>query len=60
MNWRQIVVAASALGAGLCRQFENSGRRNGATVVILQRQDGEPRIVYPIESAVAKAKWPRS
>jgi len=46
--------------AGNTLQFEDSGRRIGATVVILQWQDGEPRIVYPIESAVAKAKWPRS
>jgi branched-chain amino acid transport system substrate-binding protein len=46
--------------AGNTLQFEDSGRRIGASVVILQWQDGEPRIVYPIESAVAKAKWPRS
>ena len=45
--------------AGRTFQFDEAGRRAGATVVILQWQDGEPRIVYPLESAVSAARWPK-
>lgn len=46
--------------AGNTFSFDEAGRRSGASVVILQWQDGEPRIVYPLPSAVARAKWPKS
>jgi branched-chain amino acid transport system substrate-binding protein len=38
-------------------KFDKNGRRAGAPVVVLQWQGGEPVTVYPVESAVAPARW---
>jgi branched-chain amino acid transport system substrate-binding protein len=38
-------------------KFDESGRRVGAELVILQWQNGEPKPIYPASLAVAKAAW---
>jgi len=45
--------------AGNTLEFDEAGKRKGASVIILQWQDGEPRTVYPAAIAVAKARWPK-
>jgi branched-chain amino acid transport system substrate-binding protein len=41
-------------------KFDESGRRVGAPVCIVQWQDGKPGTVYPTERAMATARWPKS
>jgi len=50
--------AANAFPGGV--KFDDKGRRVGGPVVIVQWQDGKPLTVYPIDRALAKAKWPKS
>jgi branched-chain amino acid transport system substrate-binding protein len=38
-------------------KFEDNGRRAGAGLLIVQWQDGEPKVVYPPASAMAKPVW---
>lgn len=38
-------------------KFEDNGRRAGAALLIVQWQDGEPKVVYPPASAMAKPVW---
>ncbi len=40
-------------------QFEDSGRRKGAGLLIVQWQKGVPVTVYPAKDAVAKPIWPK-
>jgi len=46
--------------AGNTLEFDESGKRIGASVMILQWQDGQPRLVYPADAAVAAPRWPRA
>jgi branched-chain amino acid transport system substrate-binding protein len=46
--------------AGNALEFDENGRRKGASVMILQWQDGEPKLVYPAAVAVAKPRWPKA
>jgi branched-chain amino acid transport system substrate-binding protein len=39
--------------------FDESGRRTGAQLVIVQWQDGVPVSVYPPEQAVSTPRWPK-
>ena len=39
-------------------KFEPSGRRVGASLLIVQWQNGIPVTVYPTKDAVAKPLWP--
>ena len=41
-------------------KFDETGRRVGAPVCIVQWQDGKPVTVYPTERAMANARWPKS
>jgi branched-chain amino acid transport system substrate-binding protein len=38
-------------------KFEENGRRAGAALLIVQWQSGEPVVVYPASSAMAKPVW---
>ena len=38
-------------------KFEDNGRRAGAGLLIVQWQNGEPKVVYPPASAMAKPAW---
>jgi len=38
-------------------KFEENGRRAGAALLIVQWQNGEPKVVYPPGSAMAKPVW---
>jgi branched-chain amino acid transport system substrate-binding protein len=38
-------------------KFEDNGRRSGAALLIVQWQNGEPKVVYPPASALAKPVW---
>ena len=38
-------------------KFEDNGRRAGAALLIVQWQGGEPKVVYPPGSAMAKPVW---
>jgi branched-chain amino acid transport system substrate-binding protein len=38
-------------------KFEENGRRAGAALLIVQWQGGEPKVVYPPASAMAKPVW---
>jgi len=38
-------------------KFEENGRRAGAGLLIVQWQNGEPLVVYPPASALAKPNW---
>ena len=38
-------------------KFEDNGRRSGAALLIVQWQNGEPKVVYPPASALAKPMW---
>ncbi len=38
-------------------KFEENGRRAGAGLLIVQWQNGEPLVVYPPNSAMAKPNW---
>jgi branched-chain amino acid transport system substrate-binding protein len=40
-------------------KFDENGRRVGATLLVVQWQNGEPVVVHPPESAVAKPIWPK-
>jgi branched-chain amino acid transport system substrate-binding protein len=40
-------------------KFEDNGRRAGAGLLIVQWQSGEPVVVFPPGSAVAKPIWPK-
>ena len=44
--------------AGNTLEFDETGKRVGASVMILQWQDGQPKLVYPTDAAVAKPRWP--
>jgi branched-chain amino acid transport system substrate-binding protein len=50
--------AARYYSGGLLK-FDERGRREKAGIVVLQWQNGEPVAVYPKETAVAKAVWPK-
>ena len=50
--------AADSFPGGV--KFDAAGRRVGAPVVIVQWQNGRPLTVYPIDRALATAKWPKS
>jgi branched-chain amino acid transport system substrate-binding protein len=39
-------------------RFDELGRRVGAKLLVVQWQNGEPKTVYPAESAVATPIWP--
>jgi branched-chain amino acid transport system substrate-binding protein len=41
-------------------KFEPDGRRVGASLTIIQWQDGIPVTIYPPDLAVAKAVWPKN
>lgn len=45
--------------AGRRLQFDASGRRGGAGIMVVQWQEGTPVAVYPTDDAVAKPIWPR-
>ena len=38
-------------------KFDENGRRAGAALLIVQWQNGEPKVVYPPASALAKPVW---
>jgi branched-chain amino acid transport system substrate-binding protein len=38
-------------------KFEESGRIVGAPIVIVQWQEGVPKVVYPLDIATAKLNW---
>ena len=38
-------------------KFDENGRRAGAGLLIVQWQNGEPVVVYPAASAMAKPVW---
>ena len=38
-------------------KFEENGRRAGAALLIVQWQNGEPKVVYPPSAAMAKPVW---
>ena len=40
-------------------KFDEKGRRVGAPLLVVQWQNGEPVVVYPPASAVAKPIWPK-
>jgi branched-chain amino acid transport system substrate-binding protein len=40
-------------------EFDASGRRVNADLVLVQWQDGEPKTVFPSNFASAKAIWPK-
>jgi len=46
--------------SGNTMTFDDAGRRTGAEPMVLQWQDGVPQVVYPLEAATAKARWPKS
>ncbi|HET9686352.1 MAG TPA: branched-chain amino acid ABC transporter substrate-binding protein, partial [Pseudolabrys sp.] len=48
--------AADSFPGGV--KFDAAGRRVNAPVVIVQWQNGRPLTVYPIDRALATAKWP--
>jgi branched-chain amino acid transport system substrate-binding protein len=50
--------AADAFPGGV--KFDDAGHRVGAPVVIVQWQNGRPLTVYPIDRALAAAKWPKN
>jgi branched-chain amino acid transport system substrate-binding protein len=39
-------------------KFDEAGHRVGATLTIIQWQNGVPVTVYPEEQAIAKPIWP--
>jgi branched-chain amino acid transport system substrate-binding protein len=41
-------------------KFDDSGRRGGAELCIVQWQKGRPVAVHPESIAVSKAVWPKS
>lgn len=41
-------------------KFDAAGRRVDAPLVIVQWQNGVPVTVYPVDRALAVAKWPKS
>ncbi len=45
--------------AGDRLQFDASGRRDGAGIMVVQWQDGSPVAVYPTNGAVTKPIWPK-
>ncbi len=38
--------------------FDEKGRREGASLTIIQWQDGVPVTIFPEELAVAEPQWP--
>ena len=40
-------------------KFDETGKREGARIVLVQWQNGEPVTVYPPEAAMAKPIWPK-
>jgi branched-chain amino acid transport system substrate-binding protein len=44
--------------AGHTLEFDETGKRLGASVMVLQWQQGQPRLVYPESAAEAKPRWP--
>ena len=40
-------------------KFDDKGRRVGATLIIVQWQNGAPVTVFPPESAMAAPIWPK-
>jgi branched-chain amino acid transport system substrate-binding protein len=40
-------------------KFDETGKREGARIVIVPWQNGEPVTVYPPEAALAKPIWPK-
>ena len=51
-------TGAAALFPGGRVQFDERGRRVGASLVIVQWQGGVPVTVFPEDRAVAKPIWP--
>ena len=52
------MTGAAALFPGGRVQFDERGRRVGASLVIVQWQGGVPVTVFPEDRAVAKPIWP--
>lgn len=46
--------------AGNRLQFDATGNRNGAGIMVAQWQNGVPVAVYPTDNAVAKPIWPKN
>jgi branched-chain amino acid transport system substrate-binding protein len=40
-------------------KFDETGKREGAQIMIVQWQNGEPVTIYPPEAAVAQPIWPK-
>lgn len=57
MDVREGSAATSFAGGRVA--FDERGRRVGAPLVIVQWQGGVPRSVFPTETAMAQANWPR-
>lgn len=49
----------ASLYAGNHIQFDGTGNRNGAGIMVVQWQNGVPVAVYPTENAVKKPIWPK-
>jgi branched-chain amino acid transport system substrate-binding protein len=52
--------AVARFYSGNTLKFDPSGKRIGAEPMVLQWQDGVPQLVYPLEAATAKARWPKT
>ena len=50
--------AADAFPGGV--KFDAAGHRVGASVCIVQWQNGRPLTVYPTDRAMAQAHWPKA
>jgi branched-chain amino acid transport system substrate-binding protein len=50
---------AAAFYAGGRLKFDETGKREGAELRIIQWQNGEPVTVYPASAAVTTAAWPK-
>jgi branched-chain amino acid transport system substrate-binding protein len=52
-----LTTGAALWFAGKRIKFEESGRIVGAPIVIVQWQEGVPKVVYPLDIATAKLNW---
>ncbi|GAB5376809.1 MAG: ABC transporter substrate-binding protein [Acuticoccus sp.] len=56
---RNLKGGASAYYPGGTLSFDEMGRRDGASLTIIQWQDGVPVTIFPEDLAVSQPKWPQ-
>lgn len=60
INKASLPARLTAMACPAPVKFDAAGHRVDAPLIIVQWQNGAPVTVYPVDRALAVAKWPKS